>query len=150
MKMLNKDAWYTPKEAADFLECNIDTIYALCERGVLVYKLKTENPDGKPVKRKHRLVCSNSLISYKGQKKREGKKATAEPATIAQTEMELPPQNDETIRINMAITKDNHTFMKVLAAMLDDSVEGVYNRVVAKYRSEYFDLMDKLNTLKNF
>ena len=34
--------------------------------------------------------------------------------------------------------------------MLDDSVEGVYNRVVAKYRSEYFDLMDKLNTLKNF
>lgn len=141
---INKDGWYTPKESACFLECNVDTVYALCERGVLKYKLKNEMINGEPVKRKHREISGESLVNYKGSKKPPKK------PTGMQTEIELPPQNDETIRINMAITKDNHTFMKVLAAMLDDSVEGVYNRVVAKYRSEYFDLMDKLNSLKNF
>ena len=78
----------------------------------------------------------------------KGQQGTASPQEQAERAAELKTQGRKgckAIRINMAFTPSNHEFIKVLAKASGKTMTEFTNLVVAAYRREHPELMEKAN-----
>ena len=79
---------------------------------------------------------------------RRGQQGTASPQEQQERADNLQTQGRKgckAIRINMAFTPDNHEFIKVMAKASGHTMTEFANLVIAAYRREHPEIMEKAN-----
>lgn len=83
----------------------------------------------------------------------KGQQGTAGPQEQAERAAELRTQGRKgckAIRINMAFTPDNHTFIRVLSKATGRTMTQLTNDVITAYRNEHPKFLEQANNFLNF
>lgn len=84
---------------------------------------------------------------------KKGQQATATPEEQAERAAELRTQGRKgckAIRINMAFTPDNHTFIKLMAKASGRTMTEMANDIITAYRTEHPEFMEKASGFLDF
>ena len=84
---------------------------------------------------------------------RRGQQATATPEEQAERAATLTTQGRKgckAVRINMAFTPENHTFIKVMSKATGRTMAKMINDIIAAYRNEHPELLEKANDFLDF
>lgn len=84
---------------------------------------------------------------------KRGQQGKASPQEAAKRAADLKTQGRKgckAIRINMAFTPDNHEFIKILAKASGLTMTELTNNIIAAYRKEHPEFLEKANSFLEF